>query len=155
MEPSIESSIVIPGETPLESISAQEIEHALCQEYRQYLTGHLTREQKHLHHVDDDIEIGISHYREFTADTPHKHPVATEHGYVLQGRLRIRLLDGSGQEMEFGAGDFFVLRPGVGYATKNAPDTRIFFIKSPGINDKTVVPVDDDTQHWLSAWDPE
>ena len=141
--------------TPLEYIHAQDIQQALSQEYRQYLTGHLAKEQKHLKHVDDDIEIGISHYREFTADTPHKHPVATEHGYVLQGHLRIRLLDGSDQEMEFGPGDFFVLRPGVGYATKNAPDTKILFIKSPAGNDKTVVPVDDMTQHWLSAWDPD
>jgi len=142
-------------QTPLEHISAQEIDHALGLEYRQYLAGHLAREQKHLKHVEDDIEIGISHYREFTADSPHKHPVATEHGYVLQGCLRMRLLDGSEQEKEFGPGDFFVLRPGVGYATKNAPDTKIFFIKSPGGNDKTPISVDAEIQHWLSAWDPD
>ena len=141
-------------QTPLKCIFSQDIQNALNQEYRQYLTGHLTREQKFLKHVDDDIEIGISYYQEFTADIPHKHPLATEHGYILQGCLRMKLLDGSEQTAEFKSGDFFVLHPDVGYATKNAPDTKILFIKSPGINDKTEVPIDEETRHWLSAWDP-
>ncbi len=29
----------------------------------EYLTGKLQREQKHLKHIDDDIEIGISYYQ--------------------------------------------------------------------------------------------
>ena len=103
--------------------------------------------------VDDDIEIGISHYRVFTADKPHMHPVATEHSYVLQGSMKMRVLDGSGEELRFDAGDFFVLRPGVGYATKNAADTKILFIKAPGINDKTEVEIDEETARWLSSWE--
>ena len=137
----------------LEFISREMLEQALRAEYRQYLTGHLQREQPHLKHIDDDLEIGISHYQHFTADKPHVHPVATEHGYVLQGALRVLLLDGSDREYTFTAGDFFVLRPGIGYATKNAADTRILFIKSPGINDKTEVPVTDRVRSWLSSWD--
>jgi uncharacterized cupin superfamily protein len=137
----------------LEAIRQAELTAALAQEYRQYLTGHLAREQRFLKHVDDDIEIGISHYREFTADKPHMHPVATEHGYILQGSLRMRLLDGSGEEYRFDQGDFFVLRPGVGYATKNAPGTKILFIKSPAGNDKTEVDVDETTRIWLQSWD--
>ncbi len=137
----------------IEYIRNAELTAALAQEYRQYLAGHLSREQPFLKHVDDDIEIGISHYRVFTADKPHMHPVATEHGYVLEGHLRMRLLDGSKEEFQFDAGDFFVLRPGVGYATKNAENTKILFIKSPAGNDKTEVPVDEETMHWLSSWD--
>lgn len=129
------------------------LEEALALEYRQYLTGHLQRPQKHLEHIDDDIEIGISHYREFTADKPHMHPVCTEHGVVLQGSLRMRLLDGSGEEYQFDEGDFFLLRPGIPYATKNAAGTRVLFIKSPGQNDKTDVEPDEETSRWLTAWE--
>ena len=137
----------------LEWIRGSQLDDALSREYRQYLTGHLHRPQPYLQHIEDDIEVGISHYRTFTADKPHVHPVATEHGYILQGSLRLRLLDGSNTEQEFHAGDFFVLQPGVGYATKSAPDTKILFIKSPGINDKTEVPVNEELAQWLSSWD--
>ena len=137
----------------LEYIKKEQLDAALEQEYRQYLTGHRTREQKFLKHVDDDIEIGISHYRVFTADKPHMHPVATEHSYVLQGSIKVLLLEGEPKEYQLNAGDFFVLQPGVGYATKNAPDTKVLFIKSPGINDKTVVPVTDTVKTWLSTWE--
>lgn len=137
----------------LEIIRGAALEYALGKEYRQYLTGHLQRPQKHLQHIEDDIEIGISHYREFTADTPHMHPVATEHSYVLQGSIKVLLLEGEPKEYQLNAGDFFVLQPGVGYATKNAPDTKVLFIKSPGINDKTVVPVTDTVKTWLSTWE--
>lgn len=137
----------------LEIIRKAELDHALSLSYRQYLTGHLQRPQPHLSHIDDDIEIGISYYREFTADTPHIHPIATEHGYVLQGSIKILMPDGEPQEYQFDTGDFFVLRPGVGYATKNAPDTKILFIKSPGVNDKTELPVTESLSQWLSSWD--
>ena len=139
--------------TSLEIIRGAALDYALGKEYRQYLTGHLQRPQAHLKHVDDDIEIGISHYREFTADTPHMHPVATEHSYVLQGSIKVLLLEDEAKEYQLNAGDFFVLQPGVGYATKNAPDTKVLFIKSPGINDKTLVPVTEDVKKWLSTWE--
>lgn len=137
----------------LEFIRRADLDQALAQEYRQYLTGHLSREQKYLKHIDNDTEIGISFYQTFTPDKPHMHPLATEHGYVLQGSLRMRVLDGSNTELQFDAGDFFVLRPNVPYATKNAPNTKILFIKAPGINDKTLVQIDAETEEWLSKWD--
>ena len=136
-----------------EIIRGTDLDRALALQYRQYLTGHLQHPQEHLQHVDDDIEIGISHYREFTADKPHMHPVATEHSYVLQGSIKVLLLDGDPKEYRFDAGDLFVLRPGIGYATKNAPDTKILFIKAPGINDKTEIPVTDELARWLSSWE--
>lgn len=133
-------------------IRAAEIDNALAKEYRQYLTGKLSREQKHLKHIEDDIEIGVSYYESFAADTPHVHPVATEHGYVLQGSIKMRCTD-SAEEYEFSAGDFFVVPVGVPYASKNAPGTKVLFIKSPGINDKTPVDVDQETENWLLQWD--
>lgn len=137
----------------LEIIRGANLSQALEKEYRQYLTGHLQRPQEHLKHIDDNIEIGISHYREFAADTPHMHPVATEHSYVLQGSIKVLVLEEDPREYQFDAGDFFVLKPGIGYATKNAPGTKILFIKAPGINDKTIIPVTDALARWLSSWD--
>ena len=141
------------NDSPVSAVYGKDIESALTKEYRQYQAGRLMMEQKHLSHIEDDIEVGISHYEGFTADKPHMHPVATEHGYVLEGALRLRLLDGTKEEYEFRKGDFFVLQKGVPYATKNAAGTRILFIKSPGGNDKTVVEVDSETTLWLSDWD--
>ena len=46
----------------LEWIRGEALENALAQEYRQYLTGHLQRPQPHLPHIEDDSEVGISHY---------------------------------------------------------------------------------------------
>ena len=134
-------------------IKREQIEEALSKEYRQYLTGHLRRPQPFLEHVEDDIEIGMSYYREFAADTPHVHPVCTEHAYVLQGSVKVRLLDGSNEEYELRAGDLFVFYPGTPYATKNAEGTKVLFIKSPGMNDKTLVEIDDETKRWLSDWE--
>lgn len=137
----------------MEYLKRAALDAALSKNYRQYLTGHLSRPQPDLKNIEDDIEIGLSSYAVFTADTPHKHPVATEHAYVLCGSVRCRLLDGSGSEMQFDEGDFFMLRPGEAAATKNAPGTKVLFIKSPGLNDKTPVEVDEDTRRWLLSWD--
>ena len=137
----------------MEYLKKERLDKALSRNYRQYLTGHLSRPQPHLEHIEDDIEVGISYYREFTADVPHVHPTATEHAYVLSGSIRCRILDGSGIEVQFDEGDFFLLRPGEAHATKNAPGTKVMFIKAPGINDKTPVEVDEDTRRWLLSWD--
>jgi len=41
----------------------------------------------------------------------------------------------------------------VGYATKNAPGTKILFVKAPGINDKTIIPLTDALTEWAGSWD--
>lgn len=135
----------------MEIIRRKQWEEALAHEYRQYLTGHLGRPQPYLEHINDDTEIGMSYYREFTADTPHMHPVCTEYSYILQGSVRMRLLE-TGEELEFHCGDFFVLKPGTPYAAKNAAQTHVLFIKVPGINDKTLVTPDEETKRWLQSW---
>ena len=137
----------------MEIIRGTDIENALKNEYRQYLTGRLQKPQPFLEHIGDDIEVGISDYRQFTADTPHVHPVCTEHGYVLKGKLKVLLLDGSGTEYEFREGDYFVTRPGTPYASKSEAGTRILFIKHPSENDKQALAVDGSVMAWLSAWE--
>ena len=137
----------------MEIIKGTDIENALSVEYRQYLSGHLSKPQALLNYIDADIEIGMSKYDDFTADVPHVHPVCTEYGYVLEGQLKVRILDGSGKEYVLSSGDFFVVRPGIPHASKNAPNTKVFFVKSPGVNDKTVCSVDAETEKWLSKWE--
>ena len=135
-----------------EYILKDDLDKALEKEYRQYLTGHLSKPQVYLQHIDDDLEVGISFYRNFTADTPHMHPVATEHCYVLSGSVRLRLLDGSNKEYQFDEGDFFMLRPNVGYASKNAAGTKVMFVKNPAGNDKVIISYDVATEKWLKSW---
>ncbi len=135
-----------------EIIRKEQIDEANKQYYRHYLTGHLKNPQPELKHIDDDIEVGISDYERFTADTPHVHPVCTEHAYVLQGELKMRILE-TGEEVHLTQGDFLVLKPNTPYATKNAPHTRILFIKHPATNDKTIVEPDEDTKQWLQTWE--
>lgn len=86
----------------------QKIENALTHEYRQYLTGYLQRPQEFLPCIPADIEVGISFYHEFTVDKPHYHSCAVEYNYVLQGCIKIRLLDEPIEEYEFHPGDFFI-----------------------------------------------
>ena len=137
----------------MEIIRSEEIESALKSEYRQYLTGHLERAQPHMKSIDTDIEVGISDYQVFTADTPHFHPVCTEHGYVLRGRVKLLLLNEDFREIELCPGDYFVLQPGEPHATKNDAGTRVMFIKHPSTNDKTAVMVDKPLQKWMASWE--
>ena len=134
-------------------IRQKAISDALRKEYRQYLTGNLLKEQKYLKHIEEELEIGISYYQEFTADIPHNHPKVTEHGLVLKGSIKMKILDGSEQILQFDEGDFFVVPAGVAHATKNDEETKVLFIKSPGGNDKTPVEVDEQTREWLSKWE--
>ena len=133
-------------------IRKKQIDEALDKEYRQYLCGHLSKPQPFLEHLDSDIEVGISFYKEFTADTPHVHPVCTEHCYVLSGSTRMLILGDEREEVELNEGDFFVLPPNKPYASKHKAGTKLLFIKAPGTNDKTIIDIDEETKEWLRAW---
>ncbi len=130
----------------------EEIESALDKEKRQYLVGNLAFPQFLMNRIKGDIEIGISYYEYFTADKPHVHPVCTDYSYVLDGQVKIMLLDGSMETHTFNKGDFYMIPPGQPHVTKNCEGTKILFIKSPGMNDKTIVDVGQDVLDWLSKW---
>lgn len=139
---------------PLEFIKSQNIDAALANNYRQYFTGRFSAPDQFFTLIDANTEVGMSLYRDFTADKPHVHPVCTEFNYVLEGSVRM-LLPEAGVEYEFERGDFYVLRPNTAYATKNFPGTRVLFIKSPGRNDKKLISVDSRIADWLSCWDAD
>lgn len=133
-------------------IKNKEINNALDIDYRQYLTGHLSRPQI-VKHIDSDIEVGISYYKKFTADIPHVHPIADEHCYVLCGKVKVRCFEEEMKEYEFNEGDFFFIPKGIPHASKNYEGTKVLFIKNPSINDKTIIDVDENTKEWLKKWE--
>lgn len=58
-----------------------------------------------------------------------------------------------GKEYHFKAGDFYILRRDTPYIQKCKPGCRLFFMKSPGINDKVLVPMDDRLRTWCKSWE--
>ena len=154
-------------------LDGRTIEKALAKAPRQYLTGHLERAQPYLEHIDDDIEIGITDYTEFTANEPHVHLVATDHMYIIRGCSKILVLTietlvtkllrdpfamvvpTKTEEVILNEGDLFVLRPGTPHIIKGAPGTRVYFVKSPAGNDKHIITVPDSIRAWMSSWDAQ
>ncbi|MGO3457639.1 MAG: NUDIX hydrolase, partial [Corynebacterium casei] len=98
----------------IESIFSIEISKALEISTRQYLVGNLARPQELKHIPDADVEIGISRYESASAESPHYHDEATEFQYMISGWTRYKDL-GTGQEFDFTAGDFYVIKPHTHY----------------------------------------
>ena len=128
----------------------KKIEEITNIDYRQYFAGHLERPQL-IDAIDDDIEIGISNYKEFTADKPHVHPVCSEYGYIISGVSKVLLLD-CNEEYTLKEGDFFHISKGTPYASKHAKGTKVLFIKAPSNNDKTLVEITEDLDKWMKSW---
>ena len=94
-------------------ISSTEINNALRDTTRQYLTGDLQNPQ-HLQHVPSTlIEIGITRYgEEGGTEATHTHKQAFEFQYMTSG-VTAYLDTVTGEECIFRKGDFYVIEPGV------------------------------------------
>lgn len=122
----------------IERVSCKEIESALSHERRQYLVGSLTLPQEVDAIMDENVEVGITRYKEYTVEKPHYHTDCSEYQYVLTGKAKY--LDVVTDEVtEVTQGDFFVIRPYTIYYQKSLPNTTILFAKVPGGNDKHLV----------------
>ena len=77
----------------MEIICGNDLDKALESAYRVYLCGDLKKPQdlKWIH--DENVEMGISYYKEFTADQPHYHLHATEYNFILEGKSKFLLVD--------------------------------------------------------------
>ena len=77
----------------MEIIRGNDLDKALESAYRVYLCGDLKKPQdlKWIH--DENVEMGISYYKEFTADQPHYHLHATEYNFILEGKSKFLLVD--------------------------------------------------------------
>lgn len=132
----------------IQKISKDKIEVALKESDRQYLVGDLQIPQILEHINDNEVEVGISHYKKFTSDKPHKHTEVTEYQMVLKGKSSIKSLL-TNEVMELNEGDFYVVPKNTPYAQKSIEDTKILFFKHPGKNDKILVEIDEVTRKWL------
>lgn len=132
----------------IKMIRKVDIELTLQESDRQYLAGRLGRPQL-LNHIDDEkIEIGITDYSKATSEAPHTHSQAYEYQLMLAGHTKYLDVD-THEEYEFQKGDFFILQPGIRYAQKSKPGTRILFIKVPPGNDKIDVDPTEEVKMWL------
>ena len=140
----------------MKKIFGRDIKDALSKTYRVYLCGNLSKPQVELPCIsDDNLEIGMSYYKEFTSDNPHFHTRATEYNFILEGESRVFLPDeiNGEQEYHFEKGGMFVLSPNTRYAFKHKAGTKILFIKCPGGNDKMLFKPDEKLKAWLSSWE--
>ena len=95
-----------------------------------YLCGDLKKPQDLQRIHDDRNELGLSYYKQFTADQPHYHTTATEYNYVISGKSKIYLIDEK-KELLLETGLVFVLPPMTKYASKHFDNTTIIFFNPP------------------------
>lgn len=135
----------------MELILGTDIKKALTSVNRVYLCGDLKQPQDLKWIYDSKNELGISDYKQFTADKPHYHSTATEYNYIIAGKSKFFLLDEK-KEFILESGSLLVLPPMTRYASKHLGGTKILFFKSPGGNDKQLITIDDYLKEWLSVW---
>ena len=134
-------------------LSGKEISQALQKAYRVYLCGDLSNPQEELSWIyDNQLEIGISYYKGFTADKPHFHEIATEYNYILKGSSKFYVVNEE-KEYVFQHGSLFVVPPNTMYASKHLADTQVLFVKSPGGNDKRLIDIHPELKIWLHSWE--
>lgn len=132
------------------TIKAEEIAEAFETERRQYFVGNLKRPQ-HIPFVKSETtEMGLTAYDKFTGEPAHRHSVAKEYAYIISGRTQYMDLD-TREIYEYHAGDFFVTFPGTTYVQKAEAGTKMIFVKEPSINDKELVPMDEEAQKWMET----
>ena len=132
-------------------LTASAINGALKDTTRQYLVGNLKLPQELTHIDDSNIEIGITDYKEYTAEDPHWHKVAYEYQYMISGETKYLDVE-TGEETHYVTGDFYRIDPKTKYAQKSIGGTTILFIKTPPGNDKVSMEADDNAQKWLAKW---
>ena len=132
-------------------LAASEINDALKGTTRQYLAGNLKMPQE-LNHIDDqNIEIGVTDYKDYTAEAPHWHKVAYEYQYMISGETKYLDVE-TGEESFYEAGDFYRIDPETKYAQKAIAGTTILFVKTPPGNDKVSLETSETVQKWLAKW---
>lgn len=139
----------------MQSIHGNEIAAALQRNYRVYLCGDKSMIQPELAYLpDEQLEIGISDYAEYTADLPHVHTRNHEYNFVVCGCTKVLELD-TGEEREFEAGSLYVFSPNTRHVCKHTAGTKEFFVKCPKGNDKMPVEVTEAIAEWMRAWDAD
>lgn len=133
-------------------IKSEDINKAFESEQRQYLTGDLKLPQILQHINDENVEIGISRYKEYEIENPHYHNKVSEYHIILKGETKYVNVT-ENKEYVFKSGDFYIIRPNTVYIQKSLKGTELMFIKVPGCNDKVKCEVTDKMRDWFKHWD--
>lgn len=133
-------------------ISSKAIDRAFITEQRQYLTGNLKMPQILDFIKDENVEIGMSRYKEYKVEQPHYHTDLAEYHLILKGETKYANVT-ENKEYVFKKGDFYIIRPNTIYIQKSLPGTELIFIKVPGINDKVPCESTDRINKWFEEWD--
>ena len=135
----------------MKTITGKDIRSALARQLRIYLCGNLSKPEEINSILTDGLEIGISHYDTFTMEKAHLHKWNHEYNFIKSGSVKVYVFD-EHKEYEFHQDDMYVIEPGMAYVTKAQPDTEVIFVKSPGGNDKQLIPHTDVINQWGKEW---
>lgn len=133
-------------------IKNEDINTALINEKRIYLSGNLKEVNKIEHIQTDGYEIGISNYDKFTCERAHYHSYNFEFNYVLEGVVKVYIFSEK-KEYILKKGDLFLIEPNMIYISKAIANTRVLFTKNPGGNDKILTPeYEENIKDWMENW---
>lgn len=136
-------------EKDLFTLTNQQILEATEQEYRQYFCGNLKKPQLLDFILTERLEIGISNYKNFTADTPHYHSTTPDMIYLLSGEFHI-WIPSKQKNIILHQGDFISVPPQTPYASKAKAGTKVLFIKYCNGNDKVTITPSKEMTDWLA-----
>lgn len=135
-------------------VIGKNVREALSKQIRVYLCGNLSAPEDFEFAKTDGLEIGISHYDEYTAEKAHMHEWNHEYNIIKYGAVKVYVFN-EHKEYEFHQDDMYVIEPGMAYVTKALAGTEVLFVKLPGGNDKKLLPVTDSIVEWSKSWDSE
>ena len=138
----------------MKTVNGKQVRKSLSERIRVYLCGDLSAPEDFEFVKTDGLEIGISHYDSFVAEKAHLHKWNHEYNFVKSGSVKVYNFDEE-KEYEFHKDDMYVVEPNMRYVTKAQPGTEVIFVKSPGGDDKELLPVTGEIANWSKNWDSE
>lgn len=133
-------------------IYSEDINKAFTKEERQYLTGNLKLPQVLKYIKDEEVEIGISRYKNYGIENPHYHKEVSEYHLILKGKTKYVNIT-TNKEYTFKEGDFYIIKPNTIYIQKSLKGTELMFIKVPGKNDKIKSELTEKMKKWFENFD--
>lgn len=136
----------------MKTIDGDQVRESLSKQIRVYLCGNLSSPEDFEFIKTDGLEIGISHYDIYTVEKPHLHKWNHEYNIIKSGVVKVYIFS-EHKEYEFHQDDMYVIEPGMEYVTKALAGTEVLFVKSPGGNDKNLLPTTDQIKEWGEKWE--
>ena len=135
----------------MKTVNGQQVRDTLSKQIRVYLCGDLAEPEAFESVKTDGLEIGVSHYDVNTAEKAHFHKWNHEYNVIRKGAVKVYVFN-EHKEYEFHQDDMYVIEPGMEYVTKAIAGTEVLFVKSPGGNDKELLPNTDAILSWGKDW---